>query len=780
MTQETNSPAPAVFKLAANQLMLHSYAESSYLQYAMAVVSDRALAKVQDGNKPVHRRILFAMKNLGLTHEAKPVKSARIVGEILGRLHPHGDSSVYDALVRLAQPFSLRYPLITGQGNFGSRDGDSSAAMRYTEARLSPVASLLLEELGAGTVDFKPNYDGTYQEPCLLPARLPMILLNGTMGIAVGMASNIPPHNLREVVAATVGLLENPDLSTAEILNFMPGPDFPDGGQLISSPAEIQAAYETGRGSLRIRARWIKEDLARNQWQIVVTELPYGVSTKQVLEQIETLSNPQIPSGKKALSQQQVNLKALALEFLETARDESGKDAPVRLVLVPRTSKIDEDALMAFLLANSSLEDTFGVNNTVIGLSNDPATKGVVAILREWCAFRTETVRRRTRFELEQTEKRIHILEGRLTVFMNVDAVVKVIRDADNPRDDLMLKFGLSEVQADDILEMRLRALNKLEGFKLEKELEALQKEAKRLRVLLASSAALKKLVATEVTEVGKKFGDERRTLIRHESRAAGSTVAARAVVDEPITVIVSKNLWVRARAGHGLDKETTQYKVGDSEGWVLETRSTSPVVFMDNLGRVYSVQASEAPAGRGDGAPLTTLIEIQNGAKIVWAQSCDPETNFLFGGKKGYGFQAKLGQCVASKRAGKAFLTLDAGEMPMPPVALGKAGEGMAGRLIAAGSSDGRLLVFPVDEVKTLVAGGKGVMLMVLSETEELTVMRMLDAGAASVAGQMEVKSKAGTETVAFEIAGDEWPKYQGHRARKGCQMPRKGVWTV
>ncbi len=761
------------FTPATNELLLHTYAESAYLDYAMAVVKDRALGQVQDGAKPVHRRVLFAMRQLGLTHDSKPVKSARIVGDVLGKLHPHGDASVYDAMVRLAQPFSLRYPLITGQGNFGSRDGDRAAAMRYTEARLSPIASLLLDELGAGTIDYKPNYDGTQQEPVLLPARLPFMLLNGTMGIAVGMASNIPPHNLREVVAAAVATVQKPELTTADILALMPGPDFPDGGQLISTPAEIAAAYETGRGSLRLRARWEREDLARGQWQVVIKELPYQVSTKAVLEQIEVLSNPQVPSGKKALTQQQLNLKQLALEFLETARDESGKDDPVRLVLVPRNSKVDQEAMMAYLLANTSLEETFGVNATMIGLDGNPQTKGLVQVLREWCAFRTDTVRRRCQWELDQAEKRIHILEGRMTVYLNLDAVIKVIREADEPKEELMERFGLSEVQALDILEMRLRALNKLEGLKIEKELKELQAEADRLRALLASEPRLRALVVKELEADGAKFGDDRRTLIKAEARAAGATTTARAVVDEPLTVIVSKNLWARGRAGHGADKAGLSYKPGDAEGWVLETRSTWPVVFMDNTGRMYSVQASDLPAGRGDGAPLSTLIDIQPGARIVWAFSGDPEQQLMFSGQNGYGFTAKLGQTTASKKAGKAYLTVDKDELPMTPLVLESAEAGQ----VATASSDGRLLVFPVAEVKALPNGGKGVMLMVLEGDQKLTAWRLLSADSSSFEGTVEIGVKGGTQDLAFTLQGEDFVKHQGHRARKGCQLPKKGV---
>lgn len=754
--------------VSPDELLLHTYAEDAYLDYAMAVVKDRALVQVQDGNKPVHRRILYAMRQLGLSADAKAVKSARIVGDVLGKYHPHGDTAAYDALVRLAQPFALRYPLITGQGNFGSRDGDGAAAMRYTEAKLAPVASLLLDELGAGTVDFKPNYDGSQQEPRLLPARLPFTLLNGTMGIAVGMASNTPPHNLREVVAAATALIDNPEMEVAAVLSHMPGPDFPDGGQLISAPSEIEAAYRTGRGSLRLRARWSREDLARGQWQIVVHELPYQVSTRQVLEQIETLTNPQPGAGKKALTQQQINLKSIALDLLERASDESGKDAAVRLVLAPRTSKVDEHALMAFLLANTSLEETFGVNATMIGADDKPATKGVVTVLREWCAFRVETVRRRTQWELDQALKRIHLLEGRMTVYLNIDRVVHVVRTADDPHADLRAEFGLSDVQAADILEMRLRALNKLEGLRIDKELQERKQDAARLGLLLADSVALRGQVKLELAADAAKFGDDRRTLIEPQARASSVATVTRAVLDEPLTVVVSRNLWVRARPGHGVSTEALSYKPADSAWVVADTRSTWPVIFLDNKGRVYSVLASEFPSGKGDGVPLSTLIEVQPGAQIVDVLVASPSQRLLFAGRKGYGFTAQVQDCVASRKAGKAFLTLEAGEDPMPVTLLPEQGPGKVG----VGSSDGRFLAFEGSEIKSLPSGGKGVMLMVLEEGQSLTGLAPLTS--AELKASLDLAGKA----LGVHIRGAEWAKYEGRRARKGCQLPKKAVW--
>jgi topoisomerase-4 subunit A len=754
------------FDAPADQLVLHTYSENSYLDYAVAVVKGRALADVEDGQKPVQRRILYAMHKLGLTADARPRKSATVVGEVLGKYHPHGDSSVYDAMVRMAQDFTLRYPIVLKQGNFGSRDGDPAAAMRYTEARLSPISELLLGEINQGTVDFKPNYDGSLQEPELLPARLPFLLLNGTMGIAVGMASDIPPHNLREVAQAAIAILERPDSTTAELLEHLPGPDFPGGAQLISSRADVLAAYEAGRGALRMRARWQREDLARNQFNVVVHELPYQVSTKKILEQLDALTNPQPPAGKKAITQQQANLKQIALDLLEKATDESGKDAEVRLVLSPRNAKVDPEAMMNFLFANTSLEETVSVNMTHIGLDGRPRTRGVRDILSEWAEFRVTTVTRRTQFNLDRTMERIHILEGRMTVYLNLVAVIKLIREAEEPKDELMGAFGLSEVQALDILEMRLRQLNKLEGLKLQKERDELRAEAERLAALLADPAALRRLIVKEVAADAAKFGDERRTLLKEASRAAGATTIARHVPDEDITIIVSKNLWVRSRAGHELDEAALSYKAGDERFAVIKTRTLSPVVFLDSKGRSYSVQASDIPASRGDGVPLTTLIDIQDGARVLHVLSGALEQAYLFAGQGGYGFAAPLKSLVATRKAGKAFLTLGEGELPLEPVALPTPG-GDPGFLVV-GSANGRLLAFPPAEVKTLANGGQGVMLMTLEPGEQLSGIGW------TVAEPVRLLVDGGAD---ISLKGAEWTKYVLHRARKGYQLPKKVV---
>lgn len=534
----------------AEALTLAHYAERAYLDYAVSVVKGRALPEVADGQKPVQRRILFAMHEMGLRADAKPVKSARVVGDVLGKYHPHGDQSAYDALVRLAQDFSLRYPLIDGQGSFGSRDGDGAAAMRYTEARLTPISRLLLEELDQGTVDFIPNYDGSMDEPRLLPARLPFVLLNGASGIAVGMATEIPSHNLREVATAAVALIRDDKLTSTDLMQYMPGPDFPGGGQIISSAADIAQIYETGRGSLKVRARWKIEDLARGQWQLVVTELPPNTSSQKVLEEIEELTNPKVRAGKKSLTPEQLQLKQTLLGLLDAVRDESGKDAPVRLVFEPKSKNIGQQEFANALLAHTSLESGAAINLVMIGTDGRPRQKGLREILREWIDYRFATVTRRTRHRLGKVEDRIHILEGRQLVLLNIDEVIRIIRESDEPKPALMQAFGLSERQAEDILEIRLRQLARLEAIKIEQELKDLREEQAELDVLLKSETMMRRRIVKEIETDAKQFGDDRRTLIQEERRAAAEVK----VVDEPVTVIVSQKGWVRTRQGHGHD----------------------------------------------------------------------------------------------------------------------------------------------------------------------------------------------------------------------------------
>ncbi|MGZ5161458.1 MAG: DNA topoisomerase IV subunit A, partial [Burkholderiales bacterium] len=562
-----------------------AFAERSYLTYAMSVVRGRAIPNVEDGQKPVQRRILYAMHELGLRSGVQHTKSARIVGEVLGKYHPHGDASTYDALVRMAQDFSLRYPLIDGQGNFGTADGDSAAAYRYTEARLTPIADLLLAEIDQDTVEFFPNYDGRLREPELLPARLPMLLLNGASGVAVGMACELPPHNMREVAEAAVQMIRHPKTTPASLMEIIQGPDFPGGGQIISPRQAILDAYATGRGSLRARARWKVENLARGQWQVVVYELPPTTSSKRVMEEIEELTNPKPKEKGGKVSGTQGNLKQLILGSLEKVNDESDKENRVRLVLEPRSSRQDPDEFMRLLLAHTSLEENFSVNLVVLGLDGRPGRKNIREMLDEWVQFRIATVTRRTKFRLSQVERRIHILEGRNIVLLNIDKVIRVIRESDEPKPELMKRFELTDIQAEDILEIRLRQLARLEGIKIQNELKELKVERKGLKELLGSDTEMKKLVAKEIKDDAKKYGDDRRTVIEE----AGRAIFEQQVVDEPLTIIVSRNGWVRSRQGHGLDLSGTTYKTGDAEYAVFETRSVNYIAAIDSTGRAFS-----------------------------------------------------------------------------------------------------------------------------------------------------------------------------------------------
>ncbi|MEM5423157.1 DNA topoisomerase IV subunit A [Paraburkholderia ferrariae] len=736
-------------------LTLGHYAERAYLDYAVSVVKGRALPDVCDGQKPVQRRILFAMNEMGLGDNAKPVKSARVVGDVLGKYHPHGDQSAYDALVRLAQDFSMRYPLIDGQGNFGSRDGDGAAAMRYTEARLTPIAKLLLDEIDMGTVDFMPNYDGSFQEPKTLPARLPMLLLNGASGIAVGLATEIPSHNLREVASAAVAMIRNPKLSHAEIMEKLPGPDFPGGGQIISSDAEIAAAYESGRGSLKVRARWKIEDLARGQWQLVVTELPPNTSGQKVLEEIEELTNPKLKLGKKTLTPEQLQSKQTMLGLLDAVRDESGKDAPVRLVFEPKTSRIDQAEFVNSLLANTSLESNASLNLVMIGADGRPRQKGISEILGEWIGFRFATVTRRTQHRLTKVDDRIHILEGRMIVFLNIDEVIRIIRESDEPKSALMSAFGLSERQAEDILEIRLRQLARLEKIKIEKELAELREEKAKLEELLANDVSMKRLIVKEIEADAKQYGDDRRTLIQQEKRAS---FEAR-VVDEPVTVVVSQKGWVRALKGHGLDTQGFTFKAGDGLYAAFQCRTPDTLIAWGSNGRVYSVSIANLPGGRGDGVPVTSLIELEAGTHLLHYFAANAEQQLLLASSNGFGFIAKIGDMVSRVKAGKAFMTIDEGCVPLAPMPM------LPDALqVACLSSSGRLLVFGLDEMKTLAGGGRGVTLMQLDDNEKL-----VQALAISAAGVVLVGTGRGGKATEDLMAGAVLAPQIGKRARKG-----------
>jgi topoisomerase-4 subunit A len=740
-------------------LPLADFAERSYLEYAMSVVMGRALPDVADGQKPVQRRILYAMHELGLYAPARHVKSARVVGDVLGKYHPHGDTAAYDALVRQAQDFTLRYPLIDGQGNFGSRDGDNAAAMRYTECRLTPIAELLLAEIAQDTVDFVPNYDGAFKEPKLLPARLPMLLANGASGIGVGMATDIPSHNLGELARAIVATIRKPTIGIAELMQFIPGPDLPGGGQIISPTDDIRGVYESGRGSLRMRARWTVEELARGQWRIAVTELPFGVSSKAVQEDIERIVNPKPKEGKKSLSQDQVNLKALFADALDTMRDESDKSSPVRFVLEPRSSRQNPQEFIDLLLANTRLETTLPVNLVMLGRDGRPRSKNLKQAIDEWIAFRFATVTRRTQHRLGEVDHRIHILEGRQLALLAIDKVIRIIRKSDDPKADLMSAFALTEIQADDILEIRLRQLARLEGIKIENELKALKTERKGLKRILADEEVLSDLIVTEIEADAAKYGDRRRTLIE----AAASPVVTRTVPDEPVTITLSRHGWIRSRQGQGLDAAQFTYKAGDAALAVLETRTIHPIVILDTHGRAYTIRASDVPGGRGDGVPVTTLIELQSGATIAQATSGVPESKYLVAGSGGYGFIATLEDMVSRVKAGKAFMTLEPEETPLRPVPLA---EGLDH--VGALSEKGKLLVFTLGEMRTMPRG-RGVMIIRLDSDDRLAAVALATADKVMLRGIQRGKEAARA------IKGDELAKHRLHRARKGFLVARR-----
>ncbi|RKF36463.1 DNA topoisomerase IV subunit A [Paraburkholderia fungorum] len=736
-------------------LTLGNYAERQYLDYAVSVVKGRALPDVCDGQKPVQRRILFAMNDMGLGDNAKPVKSARVVGDVLGKYHPHGDQSAYDALVRLAQDFSMRYPLIDGQGNFGSRDGDGAAAMRYTEARLTPIAKLLLDEIDQGTVDFMKNYDGEFEEPRLLPARLPFVLLNGASGIAVGLATEIPSHNLREVAAAAVAMIRNPKIEHAELMQHVVGPDFPGGGQIISSDAEISAAYESGRGSLKVRARWKIEELARGQWQLVITELPPNTAAQKVLEEIEEQTNPKIKLGKKALTPEQLQTKQTMLALLDAVRDESGRDSPVRLVFEPKSSRIDQTEFVNSLLAHTSLESNASLNMVMVGGDGRPRQKGLSEIIHEWIAFRFATVTRRTRHRLSKVDDRIHILEGRMIVFLNIDEVIRIIRESDEPKAALMAAFGLSDRQTEDILEIRLRQLARLEKIKIEKELAELRDEKAKLEELLGSESAMKRLLIKEIEGDAKQYGDERRTLIQQEKRA---TFEAR-VVDEPVTVVVSQKGWVRALKGHGLDVAGFTFKAGDGLYAAFQCRTPDTLVAWGSNGRVYSVAVAMLPGGRGDGVPVTSLIELESGSHLMHYYAASADQALLLASSNGFGFVAKVGDMVSRVKAGKSFMTIDTGATPLAPMPMLP-----DATHIACLSSGGRLLVFGLDEMKTLSGGGRGVTLMALDDNEAL-----VQALSINKAGVVLIGTRRGGRVDEEKLSGATLTPHVGKRARKG-----------
>lgn len=710
-----------------DELTLAYFASRAYLEYAISVVKGRALPDVCDGMKPVQRRILYAMKRLGLNPDVKTVKSARVVGEVLGKYHPHGDSAAYDAMVRLAQDFTMRYPLVQGQGNFGSADGDGAAAMRYTEVRLSKYADLLLGELDKGTVKFIPNYDGTHKEPVLLPARLPVLLLNGSSGIAVGMATEIPSHNLTEVGEAAIEVIRNPEITTDELLEIVKGPDLPGGAQVISSASDIKNVYRSGYGNLQVRATYHFEELSRGQWQLVFDSVPYKVSVMKVMSELEALTNPKAPQGKKSLTAKQQQDKQLIMNVMSGMRDESSAEAPVRLVIDPKSKSIDREELVSTILSKTSLETSCKFNLVVIGIDGKPRQKGLKDILSEWVSFRLRTVRARSQTSLNEAEARIHTLEGRLIVLVDIEEVIRIIRGADDPKKELMTHFGLSDTQAEDILEIKLRQLASLDEVKLRKELEKLRNEAERLRGLLTDEKKLRREVTKEIRQDIDTYGDERRTLIEE---AKGASIAKQ-VIDEPVTVIVSEKGFLRSRQGHGFDARAMNFKLGDKYRCSMECRSVDNLYILSNTGRIYSIPVSSLPSARGEGTHVSAFVQFQDG-DVPFDYICGaPDTVLLFTSDAAMGFFCKMSDLAVRQRGGKSFFILD-GAKPLPV----QVSTPLTG-WIAALSSSGRLVVFTTDELRALSSGGKGTTIMALQDDEKLVAAVPISPNGVVVVGK-------------------------------------------
>lgn len=724
------------------QIPLREYAERAYLDYSMYVVLDRALPFVGDGLKPVQRRIVYSMSELGLNAAAKPKKSARTVGDVIGKYHPHGDSACYEALVLMAQPFSYRYPLIEGQGNFGSTDDPKSfAAMRYTESKLTPIAEVLLGELGQGTVDWVPNFDGTLEEPSWMPARLPHLLLNGTTGIAVGMATDVPPHNLNEVVSACVRLLDDPDATVADLCEHVRGPDYPTSAEIITPAADLRAMYETGNGSIRTRATWQKEGTGN----FVVTALPYQVSPSKVIEQIAA------------------QMRAKKLPWLEDIRDESDHANPVRVVLVPRSNRVDAEQLMGHLFATTDLEKSYRVNLNVIGLDGKPAVKNLKVLLDEWLAFRTDTVARRLKHRQEKVERRLHLLEGLLVAFLNLDEVIRIIRTEDEPKAALIARFALSEEQADYILETRLRQLARLEEMKIRGEQDELAKELERIVAILGSKAKLKKLVKDELLADAKKFGDERRSPLVQRV-AAQAIDETELVPSEPMTVVLSEKGWIRAAKGHDVDAAGLSYREGDSLMGAVKSRSTQQVAFLDSTGRSYSTAVHTLPSARGNGEPLTGRFSPAAGASFQALASGDNDTRFVLASSHGYGFVTRFENLTGRNKAGKAMLNLTPNARVLQPAAVSSVD---SDRIVAV-TSAGHLLAIPASELPELDKG-KGNKLIDIPKAK-LGTERVVAVAAVAPGQKLQVFSGQRTMTLSFK----ELDEYLGARATRGGLLPR------
>lgn len=731
---------------ADESISLKTYAEKAYLDYSMYVILDRALPNIGDGLKPVQRRIIYAMSELGLKATAKFKKSARTVGDVIGKFHPHGDTAAYEAMVLMAQPFSYRYPLVDGQGNWGSQDDPKSfAAMRYTESRLTAYSDVLLGELGQGTVEWSPNFDSTLEEPKVLPAQVPNILLNGTTGIAVGMATDIPPHNLRELVNACVHLLVNPKATTAELCEFVLAPDMPTEAEIITPSDDIRAMYETGRGSLRMRCIWTRED-----GDIIVTALPHQVSGAKILEQIAA------------------QMQAKKLPMVADLRDESDHENPTRLVIIPRSNRIDIDQLMNHLFATTDLERTYRINMNMIGIDGLPAVKSLSTILSEWLSFRMVTVRRRLQYRLDKVLKRLHILEGYLAAFLNIDEVIHIIRTEDKPKQVFIDRFGVTDIQAEAILELKLRQIAKLEEVKIRGEQDELAKERDSLETVLGSATRLKNLVKKELLAIAESYGDDRRSpiVIRDEAQALSETDL---LTSDPITVVLSDKGWIRAAKGHDLDPATLNYKSGDSYKLSATGKSNQQALLIDSTGRSYALASHTLPSARGQGEPASGRLNPPSGAVFSGLLMGDEKQKILVASDAGYGFVTELGNLQTKNKAGKALLTLPKGARVLPPYKIDGDHEA-SDALVAVVSNEGRLLIFPLADLPELGRGKGNKMLSIpgarVESREEFVVAVTV------VLPHQKLTVYSGKRHTVFKMADLE--HYRGERGRRGHKLPR------
>ena len=724
------------------QMPLRTFTERAYLNYSMYVIMDRALPFIGDGLKPVQRRIVYAMSELGLNATAKYKKSARTVGDVLGKFHPHGDSACYEAMVLMAQPFSYRYPLVDGQGNWGAPDDPKSfAAMRYTESRLSKISEILLSELGQGTVDYQPNFDGTLAEPQYLPARLPHILLNGTTGIAVGMATDIPPHNINEIADAAVMLLDNPKAGLDDVLEIVQGPDFPTEAEIISPKSEIRKIYEQGRGSIKMRATWKKED-----GEIIISALPHQSSPSKVIAQIAE------------------QMTAKKLPMLEDIRDEADHENPIRIVLVPRSNRVDTDALMAHLFATTDLEKSYRVNMNMIGLDHKPAVKGLLEILNEWLAFRRTTVTRRLQYRLDKVLSRLHILEGLMIAFLNIDEVIEIIRHEDDPKAELMARFNLSDEQADAILNLRLRHLAKLEENQLKAEQDELEKERLNLEAILGSERRLNTLIKKEIQEDAKKYASPRMSQLveREEAKMISESDMTPA---EPVTVILSEMGWVRCAKGHDIDPKSLSYKAGDNYRAHACGKSNQAVVFIDSTGRSYALDPLSLPSARSQGEPLTGKLNLPAGATIEYLVMASEQQELLMASDAGYGFICKFEDLIARNKAGKALISLPENAKVLEPKILPN-----ATALLIALTSAGRMLIFPAKDLPVL-SKGKGNKIVTIpaanaKDRSELLIKLLL------ISGQASLEFHSGKRKLTLKP--EDLQKFRAERGRKGSTLPR------